>query len=292
MSMDWDKLRIFKAVADAGSFTRAEAELGLSQSAISRQISTLEKSLALPLFYRHPRGLVLTEQGEMLLNATNDVFDRLQRAQTQLTDSRALPEGPLTITTVEFIATTWLIPKIAGFKEKYPNIQITLLLDNRLYNLSQREADIGIRVQRGDHNDLIEKKLRTLHFAICASKKYLKKKGRPETIADLKNHTMIGFPQNVQTPFHMPNRVFKKLDIDITSNNVMFISSMDSRYTAVKNQVGIAVLPKYVADKDEDLEILFPDFEIPGIDMYFVYPQERRNSKRITVFRDFLLENV
>lgn len=291
--MDWDKLRIFKAVAEAGSFTHAGENLNLSQSAISRQVSGLETSLGIPLFHRHARGLVLTEQGEMLYQTTSDVFDSLQKVQMQLTDSRTLPEGPLTITTVEFIASTWLAPQIDVFKNLYPDIQLTMLLDDRVYDLSRRQADVAIRLQKANQTDLIEKHLTTIDFCLCASKAYLEKAGRPKTLDDFKNHIMIGYPQNMHTPFLKPNWIFNRLGIDVVNNpKVILINSMQARYTAVKGGTGISVLPQYIAHQDHDIEILFPDLNIPEVDMYFVYPQERRNSKRISVFKDFLFEDI
>lgn len=291
--MDWDKLRIFKAVAEAGSFTHAGENLNLSQSAISRQISALENSLGLPLFHRHARGLVLTEQGEMLFQTTNEVFDQLQKVQMELSDSRILPEGPLTITTVEFIASTWLAPQIGLFKQLYPDIQITMLLDDRVYDLGRREADIAIRLQKVDNSDLIERHMTTIDFSLCASKKYLEKYGRPKNLDDFGHHTMIGYPQNMHTPFLKPNWIFNRLGIDVLNNpNVLLINSMHARYTAVKHGTGISVLPKYIAHQDDEIEVLFPDLDIPSVDMYFVYPQERRNSKRIAVLKDFLFQYI
>ncbi|MGH1455585.1 MAG: LysR family transcriptional regulator [Alphaproteobacteria bacterium] len=291
--MDWDKLRVFKAVAEAGSFTHAGENLNLSQSAISRQISGLETSLGLTLFHRHARGLVLTEQGEMLFQTTSEVFDSLQKVQMQLTDSRVLPEGPLTITTVEFIASTWLAPQISSFKGLYPDIQLTMLLDDRVYDLNRRQADVALRLQKANHADLIEKHMTTIDFSLCASKSYLEKAGTPKTLNDFSKHIMIGYPQNMHTPFLKPNWIFNRLGIDVINNsNVILINSMHTRYTAVKNGTGISVLPRYIAHQDDDIEILFPDLNIPAVDMYFVYPQERRNSKRISVLKDFLFHHI
>ncbi len=291
--MDWDKLRIFKTVAEAGSFTHAGDKLNLSQSAISRQISTLESSLGIPLFHRHARGLILTEQGEMLLQTTCNVFEELQHVENQLTDSRTQPKGPLTITSVEFIASTWLAPLIYSFKKSYPDIQLNMLLEDRVYDLAMREADVGIRLQKTNNNELIESHLTTLKFSLCASKEYLNTHGRPKTIEDFKNHIMIGYPPHMHPPFIKPNWIFKYLDIDIKSNsNIMLINSLQTRYSAVKGGAGIAVIPNYIINNDNDLEIISPEIEIPSVDMYFVYPQERRNSKRIAVLKEFLLKYI
>src|SRR5437016_12030445 len=125
--MDWDKLRIFHAVAEAGSFTHAGHELGLSQSAVSRQISALEQDLNVPLFHRHARGLILTEQGEVLYRTAHDVFTKLAAAQTRLMDSKDKPSGELRITTTIAMGSVWLTPRIAEFMELYPEIRVTML---------------------------------------------------------------------------------------------------------------------------------------------------------------------
>ncbi|MCB1783281.1 MAG: LysR family transcriptional regulator [Alphaproteobacteria bacterium] len=291
--MDWDKLRLFKAVAEAGSFTHAGEHLNLSQSAISRQISTLEDSLGVLLFHRHARGLVLTEQGELLFHTATEVFDALQHVEARLVDSRLLPEGPLTITTVEFIASTWLAPHLSSFKSLYPDIQITMLLDDRVYDLSRREADAAIRLQPSEQNDMIQRRLKTLHFKLCVSKSYLERNGRPKSFECLAQHVLIGFPLGMQSPFLKPNWIFNRLGVNPHNNkNIILINSMNSRYSAIRSGAGIGVLPDYLCQNDPDLEILFPDLEIPAVDMYFVYPMERKNSKRIAVLQDFLFEQI
>ena len=146
--MDWDKLRIFHAVADAGSFTHAGEALNLSQSAVSRQISTLEESIGQPLFHRHARGLILTEQGEILHKAARDIFDKLSSIESQLSDSSELPEGPLKITVTDFIGSTWLVPRLKKLRKLYPDLQLTILMHDRFLNLGMREADAAIRFKK------------------------------------------------------------------------------------------------------------------------------------------------
>src|ERR1700747_2194013 len=97
--MDWDKLKVFHAAAEAGSFTHAGEQLGLSQSAVSRQVSALEQELSVSLFHRHARGLILTEQGELLFRTAHDVFAKLAMAEAQLSESKDRPKGPLKGTT-------------------------------------------------------------------------------------------------------------------------------------------------------------------------------------------------
>jgi len=291
--LDWDKLKTFKAVSEAGSFTHAGENLNLSQSAISRQISSLEHELGITLFHRHARGLVMTEQGEILFQTACEVSDSLKQTEMQLIDSRNLPVGPLTLTTVEFIASTWLAPKISRFKEAFPKIQLTMLLDNRVYDLNHREADVAIRLQRSEHGDIIERHMTTINFSLCASKRYIDKHGRPKNKSDFAKHIMIGYPINARSPFIKPNWIFGKLNIDITNNpNIILINSMPASYAAVKNDTGISILPNYIIHHDNDIDVLCPDIKIPSVDMYFVYPQERKNSQRIKVLREFLFDFI
>src|ERR1044071_2539069 len=122
--MDWDKLRIFHAVAEAGSFTHAGEMLNLSQSAVSRQISALEESLKTPLFHRHARGLILTEAGEILYTTVRDVFGKLANVEAQITESRERPSGLLRITATVAFGSVWLVPRLREFLELYPDIEI------------------------------------------------------------------------------------------------------------------------------------------------------------------------
>lgn len=291
--IDWDKLRIFHAVAEAGSFTHASEMLNVSQSAVSRQISTLEDTIGIMLFHRHARGLILTEEGELLHKTTKDIFTQLSMIESQLLDTKQLPEGPLRITVAEFIGTTWLAPKLKDLHSAHPEIQITLLIDDKILNLGMREADAAIRLHKPEHPDLIQKYLTTIRFHVCASKDYLSKHGQPKSAKDLKNHTLLGYPENVPHPYADPNWLFRVAGVDMEKDrNMILINSMFGIERAVSTGAGIAALPDYLVKSNDDLEILLPDLERDTVDMFFVYPEERRNSKRISLFRDFLLENI
>lgn len=291
--MDWDKLRIFHAVAEAGSFTHAGETLNLSQSAVSRQISSLEESLGVTLFHRHARGLLLTEQGELLHKTARDIFGKLSMIEGQISDSKQLPEGPMRITVAEFIGSTWLAPRLGKLRDEHPDIQLTVLLDDRILNLSMREADAAIRLYKPEQPDLIQRQLTTLRFHIAASPAYLEKHGRPKDLKDLQNHTLIGFPENVPAPFADPNWLFRVAGVDPEDhNNLLMMNSMYAIQRAVESSAGIAALPHYMFHNNPDLEVILPEAERSGVDVYFVYPEERRHSKRIAIFRDFLLETL
>ena len=157
--MDWDKLKIFHAVAEAGSFTSSTVNLNLSQSAISRQIQSLENDLKVKLFERHARGLTLTESGEYVYKTANEVISKLKEVETTLSDKKNKPSGKLTVTTVISFGTTWLTPRIQEFMQLNPEIEIELIFDDKELDLSTRQADIGIFMRRPNSLIIYKKNL-------------------------------------------------------------------------------------------------------------------------------------
>ncbi|MFP4313472.1 MAG: LysR family transcriptional regulator [Alphaproteobacteria bacterium] len=292
MSMDWDKLRVFHAVAQAGSFTHAGEQLNLSQSAVSRQISTLEDSMGVALFHRHARGLILTEQGELLFETTKEIFQKLSHIEGQIMDTRKLAGGPLLVTVAEFFGTGWLLPRIKDLRRSNPDIQLTILFEDRILNIGMREADIALRMTKPEQPDLIQRHLTSFGFHVCASRAYLNEYGVPESIKDLRDHRLIGFLPQGTPPFSAPNWLFEEADINVQDDNIMLANSVNGIICAVENDAGIGVLPDYVIHRNKNLQILLPHLVRPDVDLYFVYAEERRNSKRIATFRDFLLRHI
>ncbi|HKH01521.1 MAG TPA: LysR family transcriptional regulator [Bradyrhizobium sp.] len=287
--MDWDRLRIFHAVADAGSFTHAGHELGLSQSAVSRQISALEQELNVPLFHRHARGLILTEQGEMLYRTAHDVFTKLAAAQARLIDSKDKPTGELRITTTVGLGSVWLTPRIAEFIDLYPEISVVLLLEDRELDLSMREADVAIRLRRPVQPDLIQRKLFTVHHHLYASPDYVQRKGLPKILSDLDEHSILTFGST--TGFFTNINWLEtagKADGD-DRRPILKVNNAYGLRRAVEAGLGIASLPDYIVGKDSPLVQIALPVETPEFDTYFVYPEELRDSKRVGVFRDFLV---
>ncbi len=191
--MDWDKLRVFHAVAEAGSFTHAGDTLSLSQSAVSRQISALEEALQVPLFHRHARGLILTEQGESLNRTVREVFAKLAITEALLTESKEKPAGRLKVTTTVGFGSSWLAPRLHGFLEAYPDVSVSLLLDDAELDLAMREADVAIRMHPPKQPDLVQRHLMTMQWHVVASPEYLKKHGVPQRAEDLDAHRLVLF---------------------------------------------------------------------------------------------------
>jgi DNA-binding transcriptional LysR family regulator len=293
--MDWDKLRVFHAVAEAGSFTHAGEVLNLSQSAVSRQISALEESLNLPLFHRHARGLILTEQGELLYKTARDVFSKLAMTEALLTESRERAQGPLKITTTVAFGSLWLTPRIKEFLDLYPDIAVTMVLFDGELDLAMREADVAIRMMPPRQPDLIQRHLLSMNYAVFAAPSYLEKYGMPKSADDLDNHRIIvyGDDARVSAPVSNVNWLLEAgASPDRPRKPVLEVNNIYGIYRAVKSGLGIAAMPEYLRGEAEALVNILPELKGPKVEAYFVYPEELRHSKRITVFRDFLLSKI
>ena len=291
--MDWNRLRIFLTVAENGSFTRAGDILELSQSAVSRQIAALEKSLGVALFHRHSRGLLLTEQGEALYRATREVSAKLAMTEAQIVDSRDHPSGPLKITTTLAFGSLWLTPRIRAFHTLYPEITITLLTSDNLLDLSMREADVAIRMKEPTEPDLIRRHLMTVHWHIYASPDYLDRFGPITTADDLTRQRLIIYGQGPLTAIVNPDWLIAITgDPGADGRIVLEANSIHTMRQAAESGLGIAALPDYVAWDSQRLQRVLPDLQGPPFDAFFTYAEELRYSKRIGVFRDFLLNEV
>ena len=293
--MDWDKLRVFHAVAEAGSFTHAGDRLNLSQSAVSRQISTLERSLNVPLFHRHARGLILTEQGEDLYVTAHEVFHRLTMTEARLTESKERPEGPLKITTTIGFGSIWLTPRIKEFMDSYPEINVTILLEYDDLDLAMREADVAIRLTPPRQPDLIQRHLMSINYKCYASPDYLKKHGMPKKPEDLDSHNLITFGQEAGDQ----NELLPTLNFLQGAGSdgkrrkpVLQVNNIYGIFRAVRSGVGIGALPDYFTEGSSSLVHILPELHAPPTEVYFVYPEELRQSARIAVFRDFLIRKI
>jgi DNA-binding transcriptional LysR family regulator len=288
--MNWDKLKVFHSAAEAGSFTHAGEQLGLSQSAVSRQVSALEQELNVPLFHRHARGLILTEQGELLYRTAHDVFMKLEAARTKLSDSREKPNGDLKVHTTPGIGVHWLTPRLGEFLDLYPDVHITLITTDEELDLSMRQADVAIRLGQPVQPDLIQRKLFAMHFHAYASPEYLKRAGTPRSPADLDDHRILTIGGNA--PRYLRSALWLTevgrngkgaRPACFTVNNVLGL------LRACQRGLGIAMLPDYLVEENHGLVQLFGDVTDVASDAYFVYPEELKSVARIQVFRDFLV---
>ena len=291
--MDWDKIRIFLNVAEAGSFTRAGDDIGLSQSAVSRQISALERELKAPLFHRHARGLILTEQGDLLFRAARDMKLRLENTRARLVETSERPSGDLRVTTTVGLGSSWLAGRISEFLDLYPDVRVELVLTNEELDLAMREADIAIRMRRPAQPDLIQRRLFTVHYHAFASPDYVKRFGEPKTIADLDEHRLVSFGGNEPSYLlatHYLSSIGREGEdrrpVHFTVNNI------NALHKAMEAGIGVGILPDYAVEGEEGLVQVLREVEMPTMESYLVYAEEMRTVARVQAFRDFLVNKA
>ncbi|MEO0499171.1 MAG: LysR family transcriptional regulator [Pseudomonadota bacterium] len=291
-AFDWDKLRLFHAVAEAGSFTEGARSLGMSQPALSRQIAALEEALGAKLFHRHARGLALTHEGEVLAATAAESYDHIERTRQTIEQSLGRPTGDIRLTTTISFGSTWLARAIADFMPLYPNIHVSLLLSDIDLDLARREADVAIRFEPPAQQGLVSKRLQAVRYRLCASPSYLERHGKPQSAADLDDHRIVAFGDPAPGPIRGVNWVLEVGNTGPPRVPSLTVNSIYGLAQAVRHGAGIAALPSYLIQTSDRLRAILPSEEGPIFRTYFVYPEELRGSIRIVVLRDFLLKRM
>jgi len=250
----------------------------------------LEESLNATLFHRHARGLILTEQGELLFDATRAMMKRLDAATARIRDSEEEVFGELRVTTTIGFGTLWLAPRLPHLYEQYPDLKIDLMLEERVLDLPMREADVAIRMKEPSQADLIRKRLMTVRMRLFATEAYLARRGTPQELQDLSKHRLIC--QNVRSTqvgaaASMVNMLMSyEIDSLLTVNNYFGVLQ------GVLNDLGIGVLPDYVIHDFPNLVPVLEEADSGEIPVFLAYPEELRQSKRIKAFRDFVQDEI
>ena len=288
--MDGDKLRIFHAAAEAGSFTHAGEALRMSQSAVSRQVSALEKELNVALFHRHARGLVLTEQGEMLFGTASEIMNKLSTAETLLSDTTTKPTGDLKITAPVGLGSVWVTQRLREFLELYPDIRIELVLTDEQLAIAMRAADVAIWVSEPQQSELIRRPLFNMKLHAFASTQYVRRHGTPQSIAALDGHPIIsmsGTPAAHLSTIHWLETA--GLDGRPPRKPVFVANNIIALKYAIRAGIGIGLIPDYLTEEETDLVPVLRETQLPTLPIYFVYPEELKTAKKVQVFRDFLV---
>lgn len=292
--VDWDRLRVFLVVVEAGSFTGAARKLDLSQSAVSRQVCSLEASLKIPLFYRHARGLRLTEHGEAFHETVKSMENQLSKVLERISDARTHAEGPLRITTTVAFGSAWLSPRIARFHQQYPDINVSVLLaDAPELDLLSRQADVAIRFEEQTRGELIQQRLMSIRYHLYASKSYIAKKGLPNTLSELDDHELIVYGGGHDAPLKNFDWILHLgRDSARPRRPALRVNNVYGMYRAVKSGLGIAALPRYIVEDDANLQEIDLGDQIDAFDAYIVFAEDMRGSKRIEALRAFLMSEV
>jgi DNA-binding transcriptional LysR family regulator len=291
--MDWDKLRIFHAAAEAGSFTHAGDSLRMSQSAVSRQVSALEKDLGVALFHRHARGLVLTEQGDMLFRTATEILTKLSTAETLLADTTTKPSGELRVTAPLGLGTVWIPQRLREFMDLYPEIRVELVLNDEQIDISMRAADVAIWTSEPSQPDLIRRPLFSMNIHAYASTAYIKRHGAPQALDDLDKHRIISYSGTPQA--HLS--AIRWIEIAGREGKLPRVPSFKANSVlamkyAIRSGLGVGLIPDYMTEEGTDLVPVLRDVELPNMQIYFCYPEELKTAKKVQVFRDFLVSKA
>jgi DNA-binding transcriptional LysR family regulator len=288
--LDWDKIRLFYEVAEAGSFTRAGENLGLNQSSISRHISALEHDLKVPLFHRHARGLILTEHGEILFRTARDMLMRIEATRSRLDETSELPAGNLKVTATVGIGAIWLAKRVSEFLGVYPDVRIQLIVTNEELDLAMREADIAIRLRRPSQPDLIQRRLFTVHYHAYAARSYIERFGEPTSLEDLDKHRIVCLGGH-QPAFILAVHQLSTMGRDPKDPRPgrFVVNDSLALRVAIESGAGIGMAPAYAMEGNPLVSRVLRDIETPTLDSYMVYPEELRSVARVQVFRDFLV---
>ncbi len=290
-SIDWDKLKTFHAAARSGSLTRAAEDLGISQSAVSRQIAALEEGMNLPLFHRHARGLTLTEEGTMLFKTASDVHGRIVMSLASVQNIRKLPQGALRVSSPISLGSNWLTTVLPEFMTAYPEIEVQLILEDSEHDLMAFDVDCALRPWPSTQGDLIERKLGQITQSLYAAPSYLAEFGAPTSARDMDNHKIVAFgdllPSSKLQSSNWTMTVAREPS-EGPRKPVMSINNLHGIMRAAEAGIGLAGLPDYMTASSRRLVRILPDIRGESFDLHFVYPTELRGSAKAKVFREFL----
>jgi DNA-binding transcriptional LysR family regulator len=292
VSLDWEKLRLFHLVAEAGSFTEGARRLGMSQPALSRQIGALEDTLGAKLFHRHARGLAMTHEGEQLAEASHEIFERVERTRQAIELSRDHPSGEIRLTTTVSFGSTWLAEVITDFLKRYPDIRVTMVLSDDDLDLQKREADVAVRFHPPTQGDLIQRPLSPISYRICAAPDYIAAHGVPESVDDLDRHRIIAYGDSAPGTIRGVNWLLDVGRKGPPRAPVLAVNSIFGIMKAVESGAGIAALPSYLIRTSHRVKVILPSVQGPVFRTHFVYVPELKSAIRVKVLRDFLIERM
>lgn len=288
-----EELAIFVAVVESGSFSRAAEQLSQANSAVSRAVKKLEMKLGVSLLNRTTRQLSLTEEGERYFRRVQVILQEMAAAENEIIETRLAPRGLLRIDAATPVILHYLMPLIRPFRERYPEMTLSLVSSETFINLIERKVDVAIRVGQLTDSSLRARPLFSSYRRIIASPAYLSLHGTPTTVEDLAQHTCLGFtePASLNTwPLACRDGQLYEINSDISSNSGETLKQL------CLNGNGIACLSDYMIDNEmasgELVEVL-ADKRLP-VEMPFsaVYYSDRAVSTRIRAFIDFLSEHV
>ncbi|WP_282606966.1 LysR family transcriptional regulator [Pelagibius sp. Alg239-R121] len=281
--LEWDGLRDFVAVAEAGSLSAGAKRLKVSQPTVSRRIGALEAHLKTRLFDRVPRGLELTEAGEDLLQRVRRMELEALAIERFALGTDAAPEGAVRISVIELFA-EWLAEEFTAFAKTYPKIRIELIVDNASANMVRREADIAVRMFRPDQPDLVARRVGEHGLGFFAAPGYLAARGTPARFRDLREHDIVGFDEAA-----IVSKTAKAMDRLAPRERYVFRSNgLMVQVAAMKAGIGVGGTSAFLAERQGGLVRVLADKANIMQEIWLVTHVDLRRSARIRATMDFL----
>jgi len=286
------RVGVFIAVVKAQSFAGAARVLGITSSAVSKQIQNLEQDLQVKLLNRTTRNVSVTEEGAVYYERAARALEDLQEAREQIYDLKSRPRGPLKISFPQSLGIKYFGQAIASFAAEYPEVELDVSLDERFVDIVNEGFDLAVRIGSLKDTSLIARRMASCPFVICASPGYLKKQGTPKMPDDLAHHNVLAFTGNsglhewrYQDATGQHGQVGLRGNFKSDSGDILCRAALEG--------VGIAILPVfYVAEhiKNQELHAVLSHYVTsPKRDIYAVFQPNRFQSTRQRLFVDHLV---
>ncbi len=287
---DWNDLRLVLAVGRAHRLTGAAKQLGVDHSTVFRRLQQLEIKLGVSLFERLPGGLHRpTEVGEQMLASAERIEGSIIDLTRKIAGRDKRLVGRLRITSSETLAFRLLTRHIAAFRSAHPGVVVELAVDNRVLNLSRREADVALRPMRPIERDLWGRKLADVAWGVYGARSYIQKTGTPVELSTLSQHPLIGWEEGTRGI-----ATVDWLNATIPAASFVFrTNSLVNQLMAVRASIGLAVLPCYLGDPEPSLcrAIAKPLKKLQG-ELWIVTHVDLKKTARVRAFFDILAEGV
>jgi len=289
--MDLNRAELFVRVVEAGSFTAAARQLELPKSSVSRGVAALEQDLGVRLLQRTTRRLSLTDAGRVYFETASQAISGLREAESALSRLQEEPRGTLRVTASLDIGVMLLAPVVAQFVSRYPAVRVDTMLTPRNVDLVQEGVDLALRAGRLADNTLVARPVGLLRAGLFAAPEYLKRHGRPQSVAELRDHRCLTFRAGggvTQWELIGPAGTER---VEVTG--AINADGFEFLYEMVARGLGIGLLPLYLCPRlsgRAGLARILPEYATTGAPLHVVYPSARFLPKRVTLLRDMLLE--
>lgn len=282
----------FARVVKAGSFAGAARRLKVSTSVASKHVAKLERSLGVRLLNRSTRKLSLTEAGTAYYAHCARILEEVENSQRALAQLQAAPRGLLRVTAPITFVNTVLGAELPDFFRRHPEVQLELNATNRLVDLAEEGYDVAIRIVRTLPPNVVARRLRAVHWHLCASPAYLEREGVPAHPSNLTRHNCLVFPTLLQNGVWHFVRGAERIEVAIHGS--LLANTVEAMHEAALAGVGVTLLPGYMAGQDFRAGRLVPLLEAweieAGAQLYAVYLPTRYLAPKLRVFVDFLVE--